>query len=138
MKTLLITGLVIAYSACAMAADDQLTDIQLDSVTAGSAAANATADAIGIIAATTTFTFAETRANGGQSTVVNSPARNAASALLSGSYTPAPSGGSTGGTPGEASTSQSSSSANTNVVPTTPTVPVSNLTAAQRVLQGVR
>lgn len=138
MKTLLITGLVVAYSACAMAADDQLTDIQLDSVTAGSASANATADALGIIAATTTYTFAETRANGGASTVVTSPARNAASSLLNGTYSPTPSGGSTGAATGENSTSQSSSSANTNVVPTTPTAPVSNLTAAQRVLLGVR
>lgn len=137
MKTLLITGFVVAYSACAVSANEHLSDHQLDSVTAGGAFADASADAIGIIAATTTFTFAETRAN--DSPVVTSgPARNQASALLSGNYSPRPSGGSTGGSSGEVSMSQSSSSANTNATPTAPVTPTSNLTAAQRVLLGVR
>ena len=137
MKKLLITGFVVAYAACAVSANDQLTDGQLDAVTAGGASASATADALGIIAATTTFTFAETRANSSP-ILVSGPARNQASALLSGNYSPAPSGGTSGGGTGEVSTSQSSSSVNTNVAPTTPIAPASNLTAAQRVLLGVR
>ena len=133
MKAFLITGFIVAFPASAVSANDLLTDGQLDAVTAGSASANATADALGIIAATTTFTFAETRANDSPIAVGGS-ARNAASTLLSGNYSPAPSGGASG----EVSTSQSSSSANTNTTPTAPAVPASNLTAAQRVLLGVR
>lgn len=106
-----------ALSSGTPAAQQALSEVELDSVAAGGATASAAAEAIGVEGAnTSTSTYTNTGASSPQPTT--GPARNAASALLSGfsggATTPAP------GTPQFGSTSRSSSSVNTNVVQSSP------------------